>query len=113
MYQHVQVSNALKSGKMIKPANCSVCGSTYLIEGHHEDYSKPLDVVWLCKTCHTNVHKNSDNPPGRKPKINKAKKVLTVYFTDEQYATVQKYCKEKGSPFSIFVRNMLTDKKII
>ncbi len=30
---------------------CSDCGETK-VEAHHEDYSKPLDVEWLCKKHH-------------------------------------------------------------
>jgi len=31
---------------------CEECGSTYKVEWHHPDYSKPLKVIPLCKTCH-------------------------------------------------------------
>lgn len=40
------VSQALKSGKLIKQP-CEKCGVKD-VQAHHEDYSKPLDVVWLC-----------------------------------------------------------------
>jgi hypothetical protein len=40
------VGYALKSGKLVKKP-CEVCGSL-LSEAHHPDYSKPLDVRWLC-----------------------------------------------------------------
>ena len=36
---------------------CEVCKSTYKIEAHHPDYSKPLNVVWLCMKHHREWHK--------------------------------------------------------
>jgi len=44
----------VKRGKIIKQP-CSVCGLTPA-EGHHEDYSKPYDVVWLCRKHHAERH---------------------------------------------------------
>jgi hypothetical protein len=49
---HNKVCSALKSGKIIKPSFCEKCGSTGKLHAHHEDYSKPLDVIWLCVPCH-------------------------------------------------------------
>lgn len=31
---------------------CEECGSTSNVDWHHLDYSKPLKVIPLCKTCH-------------------------------------------------------------
>lgn len=25
---------------------------------HHEDYSKPLEVIWVCRPCHLELHNN-------------------------------------------------------
>jgi hypothetical protein len=35
---------------------CEKCGSVKS-EMHHQDYTKPLLVEWLCRTCHLNLHK--------------------------------------------------------
>lgn len=46
---------AIKSGDVARGA-CKVCGKTDRIHGHHEDYSKPLDVIWLCDKHHRELH---------------------------------------------------------
>ena len=56
---HVIVGNAIRDGKLIAEKLCSVCKSSINIEAHHDDYTKPLDVRWLCKKCHIFWHKNN------------------------------------------------------
>lgn len=46
------VNNAIRDGKLERGTECAACKGTKNIEAHHEDYSKPLDVTWLCKKCH-------------------------------------------------------------
>ncbi|MFA5652251.1 MAG: hypothetical protein WC933_02710 [Candidatus Paceibacterota bacterium] len=48
---HHIVFCALRANK-IKKQNCFICGNKKT-EAHHENYDKPLDVVWLCKKHHT------------------------------------------------------------
>lgn len=49
-----RVEKALKRGKLIKEP-CFKCGNENT-EAHHEDYDKPLEVIWLCKQCHSALH---------------------------------------------------------
>jgi hypothetical protein len=58
---HYAVNNAVRDGRLLKPSACSRCGREGVrLEGHHDDYSKPLDVVWMCCRCHRRHH--ADNP---------------------------------------------------
>jgi ribosomal protein S27AE len=43
-------------GRLVKQP-CEKCGNENT-EKHHEDYSKPLEVIWLCRQCHLDHHKN-------------------------------------------------------
>lgn len=47
----------LKKGHITKPTACEKCNlSDVRIQAHHEDYTKPLEVHWLCITCHSLEH---------------------------------------------------------
>lgn len=49
---HEAVRRALKSGRLVKPDNCGRCGAGGPIEASHDDYTKRLEVEWLCIPCH-------------------------------------------------------------
>lgn len=52
-----QVQRAVRDGQIIKPDTCSDCGMNHKsLHGHHDDYAKPLDVIWLCPSCHIKLH---------------------------------------------------------
>lgn len=55
---HIILGNAVYNKKVIRPSICQICGSGGRIHGHHDDYAKPLDVVWCCPKCHTEIHRN-------------------------------------------------------
>jgi hypothetical protein len=50
------INHAIERGE-INSEPCLLCGSMRMLQAHHPDYSKPLDVVWLCKVCHNDLHK--------------------------------------------------------
>ena len=58
---HSKVTYAVRSGKL-KRQPCEVCADSST-HAHHDDYSKPLDVRWLCPLHHAEWHKN--NLPAR------------------------------------------------
>jgi hypothetical protein len=51
------LGNAISRGDVVEVLACAVCSSDQRgTHAHHTDYSKPLDVVWLCTVCHMQVH---------------------------------------------------------
>lgn len=49
------VDNALKYGTLIRPNVCGGCGKECKPQAHHQDYAKPLEIMWLCRPCHLAV----------------------------------------------------------
>lgn len=50
------VSVYKRRGKIV-PEPCERCGSES-VEAHHDDYDKPLDVRWLCRGHHMELHRS-------------------------------------------------------
>lgn len=50
------VSNAIRDGRLVRQP-CECCGAW--AQAHHDDYSKPLDVRWLCPKHHAEWHKQN------------------------------------------------------
>lgn len=48
------VNNAVRDGRLLK-MDCAFCGASKTV-AHHHDYSRPLDVTWLCTPCHARFH---------------------------------------------------------
>jgi hypothetical protein len=49
---------ALRTGK-IKKQLCAICGNAK-VHGHHINYNKPLEVIWLCSKHHGEIHRKYD-----------------------------------------------------
>ena len=54
------LNNAVRDGH-IKRQSCRECGAK--AQAHHHDYSKPLDVIWLCPKHHKAEHCRMQRKP--------------------------------------------------
>lgn len=54
---HIIVGNAIRDGRL-KHGACRCCGDESH-HAHHNDYSDPLKVWWLCRECHRNFHQKT------------------------------------------------------
>lgn len=52
----LRVKYAVENRRLRRPDKCSRCGVPCYAEAHHPDYSKPLEVIWLCRLCHAEIH---------------------------------------------------------
>lgn len=52
---HHAVEHEIKMGRMVR-GRCEVCGADR-VDGHHDDYAKPLEVRWLCRGHHLQLHR--------------------------------------------------------
>lgn len=60
------VSNAIRDGRLERGV-CEICGAAERVEAHHDDYSTPLDVRWLCSRHHSLVHNEKTRKLSRRP----------------------------------------------
>lgn len=62
------VRNGLRDGKIRRGEHCFFCNAQEKLQAHHHDYSKPLDVFWLCPKCHGKLHTINGDLHRPKPK---------------------------------------------
>jgi hypothetical protein len=55
---HKKINVKTRTGKMAKEP-CEKCGTLKSVHAHHDDYSKPLEVRWLCSKHHVEHHKSA------------------------------------------------------
>jgi len=67
---HNAVNNAVRDGRLTKEP-CLFC-SAEKVHGHHRDYSRPLDVIWLCPRCHHRLHAYFPETAAHEPKHRRA-----------------------------------------
>jgi hypothetical protein len=50
------VREAVKRGTLVRPLRCAECGAAGEVRAYHLDYDLPLEVLWLCLSCHRERH---------------------------------------------------------
>ena len=61
---HSLATTAVSNGTLTKPSACQQCGHVRRLDAHHDDYTQPLTVRWLCRACHTHVHPKTQKNVG-------------------------------------------------
>ncbi|MFA4834882.1 MAG: hypothetical protein WC749_02255 [Dehalococcoidia bacterium] len=101
-YAHDRVAVAVKRGELIKPDTCSMCGEKKIIMAHHNDYSKPLDIIWVCQACHMKIHRGAP--------ISQGKLVRTiVQLPDETFEWIRHEAFEQKISIAELIRRIIDD----
>ena len=83
------------------PGECEACKAGSYIQAHHEDYTKPTEVKWLCAACHKKVHmiKAGKRRKGSNPYKNPLDKIKPADTPElDDTPTEIEYIDADGSP---------------
>ena len=96
---------AVASGKL-KRKSCEECGEKG--EAHHIDYSKPLEVMWLCRKHHRQWHIKNPSPKG----FNEKNGFKSIWLTPELAQKIKlKAVKEKKTIIQLVEELLNTNRK--
>jgi hypothetical protein len=63
---------------MVALDKCEACDTKTKTEAHHNNYNKPLEIVWLCKPCHMKYHRLIDGGELIKSRVDNLFKEMTL-----------------------------------
>jgi hypothetical protein len=103
---HNAVQAAIRRGDLVRPGQCDDCGAGGPVEGHHDDYSKPLAVRWLCTSCHrrADTARRRSGRPGLPPRIGSR----VVSLSDRERARLTRLAELRGSKPSRVLADAVT-----
>lgn len=92
------VRYAVGTGRLVRPLSCERCEKVGTVHAHHHDYSKSLEVEWLCRHCHAAEHRSIPTW------------VIAANELREQGHTYQQIADLLGKSYSAIFRRLNPDK---
>ena len=83
-YARTILNNAIRDGEIFRPSTCEICDCPGKIEGHHTNYGDSLNVTWICRVCHVEIHMDKHHP------LNPINHVQTVVSSAAKRSTYAK-----------------------
>ncbi len=93
------VTRFIRQGKLHRAAFCQLCNEEKPTEAHHTDYGRPVEVMWLCDSCHGLAHRDDSiyNPK------NIYQTPIPLLWTEKESVTVS---------FTLPAKNFIAIKKL-
>lgn len=94
-------ASAIARGELVRQP-CEVCGAEKA-DAHHPDYSKPLDVMWLCRAHHIAEHHRTGGW-GRPPRGETPSSTFGIRVTADELARFKAAAEREGLPLGEWLR---------
>lgn len=90
------VGTALTQGRLVRQS-CEQCGHAKA-QAHHDDYAKPLEVRWLCVSCHRvwHWHNEAKNKDGVPPRTERGQRLYKSFQRFKRPSSVPRRRKESA-----------------
>ncbi len=107
-----KVYRLIKGGKLIRASVCEKCLRESYTIPHHSDYDKPLEVIWLCPSCHAKLECPSHQPRkrgrcddgrGNRTKTERNEKIWNYWQKGYRQVSIAKMFKMKESAVSMVI----------
>jgi len=107
-----KVQYFVKTGKLIPSPICEQCGKEGKTRAHHNDYDKPLEIKWLCGTCHGTLECPAHKPKkrgvcndgrGNRPKTERNQKIMEYWGKGYRQISIARMFKMKVSAVSMVI----------
>lgn len=97
------------ANKTVPIQPCEVCGSEDDIARHHDDYSKPLEVRFLCRKHHGEVHRQINSSK----RINDKKEATVWHKRKQEQQRHEKILSESTGQITMFSSESVEVKRPI
>jgi ribosomal protein S27AE len=102
----------ISSGTLIRPRYCPKCGKETLVRAHHEDYDEPLEIQWVCSSCHSLMDTANHKPKkrgrcndgrGNRPKTERNQRIWDLWQKGWRQRSIANMLKMKESAVSMVI----------
>lgn len=117
-YARMLVAKAIKQGTIKRATCCDLCKEQKSeIQAHHVDYGRPLDVLWLCTTCHGLAHRKrhklnpNNNPQTPMPYAIDANELVpvTIMLPVSNFIHLQQVARHLATPISKIIKKEILE----
>ncbi|KKN71863.1 hypothetical protein LCGC14_0417170 [marine sediment metagenome] len=107
-----KVYRLIQRGELVRASVCEECQAEAYTLPHHPDYDKPLEIRWLCPSCHAKLDCPAHKPKkrghcadgrGNRPKTERNQKIMEYWDRGYRQNSIAKMFKMKVSAVGMVI----------